>query len=559
MVAEVRPGPGLPATPLREAAPALATAAELIVQTVGALSRRSPSIVAAAAEELGSLVIGLHFDDGSEARLRAQHDGLVAESGPGEATVQCLFSEASLQRIFDLEQKPADVIGLGELDARGSAEGVVAAWRTFQILSQRAAGLRYVQGLWNRYRRDRGLDGARAAPPATSSPWPRPGIPDAAALLRGDARALARTASVASTRVLWDGKGGAGWWTLPGPRDADLNEVLEACRRRTADEIAAFIGPGEPRATLYDLMRDYPSRGGKGLRPTLCMATCAAFGGEPEDAVRISAAVEMFHNAFLIHDDIEDESESRRGDPCMHVAHGVGLAVNAGDGLNLMAVDAVLSNIDRLGLARTLALMHETIRMCRETIEGQAIELGWIRNHEVPPADEDYFHMVTKKTGWYTCISPCRLGAIAAGHTRSRELDLVGDVFHKVGIAFQIQDDMLNLVGEEALYGKESLGDLLEGKRTVMLIHLMRSLAGKERGEVAEWLTLPRTGKTFAEARWLLGLMEREGSLDYGRKVSADFARLGTRLFAESLEFLPESESKAILRQVAHYVTTRDL
>lgn len=92
-----------------------------------------------------------------------------------------------------------------------------------------------------------------------------------------------------------------------------------------------------------------------------------------------------------------------------------------------------------------------------------------------------------------------------------------------------------------------------------MLIHLMRSLAGKERGEVAEWLTLPRTGKTFAEARWLLGLMEREGSLDYGRKVSADFARLGTRLFAESLEFLPESESKAILRQVAHYVTTRDL
>src|SRR5436305_1175872 len=84
--------------------------------------------------------------------------------------------------------------------------------------------------------------------------------------------------------------------------------------------------------------------------------------------------------------------------------------------------------------------------------------------------------MVVKKTGWYTCISPCRLGAIAAGYTRPEGLDLLGRVFEKVGVAFQIQDDVLNLVGEESVYGKEILGDLLEGKRTLLLIHLMRWL-----------------------------------------------------------------------------------
>ncbi len=129
-----------------------------------------------------------------------------------------------------------------------------------------------------------------------------------------------------------------------------------------------------------------------------------------------------------------------------------------------------------MGLARTLALIDEIIRMCRESLEGQAIELGWIRKKIVPTRDADYINMVTKKTSWYTCQSPCRLGAIAAGHTRARELDLIGDVFQEVGVAFQIQDDVLNLIGEEDLYGKEALGDLLEGKRTLMLIHLMRTV-----------------------------------------------------------------------------------
>src|SRR4029450_2319366 len=98
-----------------------------------------------------------------------------------------------------------------------------------------------------------------------------------------------------------------------------------------------------------------------------------------------------------------------RGRDSRHTEHGVPLAVNAGDALNLLAVDTVLSNIEGLGLARTLGLIREVIHRGRESIEGQAIDLGWIRRKVVPNRDADYVKMAAKKTGWYTCRSPVRL------------------------------------------------------------------------------------------------------------------------------------------------------
>lgn len=534
------------------------TSAGLLRETVDALSRRTPSIAAASAAELGNEVINFHFGDGSTMSLRRSHNRLQVAELQHSPTVECFFDDHLLRTLYDLTQSPASSLVPGSFDVRGPTESVLAAYRTFQLLSQRAAGLRFVQQLWTSYRAERALD--RGSTKVEVSPFgKRYPMPDAAALLRKRTTLTQKSASVATTRTLWDGQRGEGWWDLLGPKDADLQEILDLCSKAIAREIRGLIPDREPRATLYDLMADYPGRGGKGLRPTLCVAACGAFGGQPREAVRIAAALEMFHNAFLIHDDIEDESDFRRKDPCLHVQHGIGLAVNAGDGLNLQALEAVLSNIPSLGLTRTLAMIHEIINMCRETIEGQALELGWIRHGDVPGTDEAYFEMATKKTGWYTCMSPCRLGATAAGHTRPGELDLLGNVFHKVGISFQIQDDLLNLLGKEELYGKEPLGDLLEGKRTLMLIHLMRGLRGKQRREVLEWLNQPRTKKRVSEAEWVLDLMHQKGSIEYGIEAASSYARQGTELFEKDLGFIPESEAKAVLRQVADYVNTREL
>jgi geranylgeranyl diphosphate synthase type II len=439
-------------------------------------------------------------------------------------------------------------------------------------LAQRASGLRAVQALWREYRDQfRGLWGEPAQPhPPFRYPDPvsRPGNAGWSALdflarrYPEDQDKVEGTVSGtvhADTRMVWDGHISTPWWHLSDTPDADLLEIMTRCKARVAEELDRIIPNREPKAQLYGLMREYPAREGKGLRPTLTIATCVAFGGQSIEAIRTAAAIELFHNAFLVHDDIADESTHRRGGLTLYSEHGLGLAVNTGDAMNLLAIDAILSNLEFLGLARTLGLIHEVIHMCRESLEGQAIELGWIRQGSVPPEDEDYFLMSTKKTGWYTCISPCRMGAVCAGETDPTVLDRFNEVFRLIGVAFQIQDDVLNLVGETALYGKEPLGDLLECKRTVMLIHLFRTADPKTRKRLYELIRTPRAGKVQSDAEEILAEMQRFGSIEYAIALADRIAHQGARRFEEDLAFLPETEAKGVLRQIANYVTTRPL
>ena len=546
------------------------TAARLLVDTVEALSGRAPAIAAAAGRQLGSIILSIHFGDQSHATLTAQHSRLLAREGHVlHSHVEAYFDDRALRLLFDRQSRPVDEVWRASLDVRGERDAVLAVWRTFRLLSQRASGLRVVQDRWRDYREKR-PDSWLVAPEPTGATgttderhptgWRALDYLDLRHPIETDRTpTIVGGATFLDGRELWDGRRSASWWALPDVFDADLLETMRACRDRVRAELARTLPEREPRIHLYDLMREYPSREGKGLRPTLIIATCCALGGRAEDAIRTAAAAELFHNGFLVHDDIADASTHRRNAATLHATHGIGLAVNVGDGLNLLAVDAVLSNLATLGLARTLGLIHEVLHMCRETIEGQAIELGWIRDHVVPLTDDDYFHMSTKKTGWYTCISPCRLGAICAGETDPAVLDRFNEAFRLIGIAFQIQDDVLNLIGEEALYGKEPLGDLLEGKRTVMIIHLFREADGPTRARMDEILRLPRAEKTLHDAQEMLRAMQQVGSIDYAIALADRLAHSGVDRFESDLSPLPENEAKGVLRQIANYVTTRPL
>lgn len=554
------------------------TGTGLFSATIDALSTRAPAVVAAAAAELGEVGLGLHFGDGTQATLRRRRSRLLVDRElSGSLDVELYFDSRAMNLLFDLARRPVEETIEGSLDIRGERSCVLAVWRTFRLLSHRASGLRAVQELWRTYRDQaphlwgvvpEPLDRNGPAPTATPSPrltgWRAldfldERLPSPHTGGQDGGHALSVPTVLTATRSLWDGHVSNGWWRTEQVWDGDLMEVMSRCRDRVAAEMDTLIPDRQPRGDLYHLMRAYPSRQGKGLRPTLTVASCGAFGGRPDDAVRVAAALELFHNGFLVHDDIADESTHRRGKPTLHERHGVGLAVNTGDGLNLLAVDAVLSNLSSLGLARTLGLIHEIMHMCRETVEGQAIELGWIARRYIPRGDRAYFHMSTKKTGWYTCISPCRLGAVSAGVTEPSQLDALNEALRWIGIAFQIQDDALNLLGEEALYGKEPLGDLLEGKRTVMLIHLMRSVSARERPEMERLVLLPRAEKTQADAQTILAAMEHHGSIDYALDVADRLAHRGAKRFELDLKFVDENESKGVLRQVANYVTTRPL
>lgn len=550
----------------------LGSSAALLVATVETIGARAPAVMAAAAHELAAVHLALHFGDGSHASLHREHSRLVATpTEPETPSVAVHFDDRSLKLLFDADRKPVDALFAGSLDVRGTREEVLATWRCFALLAQRASGLRAVQALWAAYREQhaaRWREPVRTEAPArrrgvaqrAPSQWPALDYLDRRYPADVELRRADHPPFFARARSLWDGRRGHAWGDQPPVFDNDLQQTMQRFKARVTEEILSLLPKRRaPREELYEPMRDYVTREGKGLRPTLVIATCMALGGALEHGVRAAAALEMFHNGFLVHDDIADGSTHRRGRPTLHQKYGVGIAVNAGDGMNLFAVDLVLSNLPTRGLAGTLALIHEVLHMCRETVEGQAVELGWIRRNVVPPRDADYFRMSTQKTGWYTCITPARMGAVCAGVTDPEVLARFNETFRLIGIAFQIQDDVLNLVGETERYGKEALGDLLEGKRTVMMIHLFRSANERVKRRMRAINALPREAKTQTHAEEMLAAMKKAGSIDYAIALADRLAHRGVRHFERDLAFIGNNEAKAVLRQIAHYVTTRAL
>jgi geranylgeranyl diphosphate synthase, type II len=334
--------------------------------------------------------------------------------------------------------------------------------------------------------------------------------------------------------------------------------VLGDYRDRVLDRICALVPKNRYQRTLYAPMLEYPLREGKGFRPALCLAVCQACGGRLEEALDTAAALEMFHNAFLIHDDIEDESETRRGHPTLHQKYGVAIATNVGDGLNMLAMRTLLGNTRRLGLQKALALIFEVERMARESTEGQSIELDWVKYDRPDVTLRDYLTMIYKKTCWYTCISPMRTGALI-GNAGADCLDGFIPFGFKVGAAFQIQDDILNLTAQEALYGKEIGGDLAEGKRTVMFVHLLRHARKPDRTRILEIYGRARGEKTVEDLALVLDCMHRYGSIEFAHTLSQSLTLSASRIFERRFKWMAPSPYRQFLEEMIDYMIDRPL
>lgn len=338
--------------------------------------------------------------------------------------------------------------------------------------------------------------------------------------------------------------------------DALIAEVLADYGGRVREQIEHWLPPRPGvRPYLDDLLSDYPRRAGKLLRPCICLAAARCFGAAIENALPSAVSIELLHNATLVHDDIEDDSDQRRGAPTLHAMHGVPLALNAGDALAMLGVAPLKENYFRLGPALALRVFEETERTAWFTAEGQALELGWQRDSRLDTSEEDYLHMVLLKTCWMTVIHPLRVGSMIGSRGRFDPDRLVRLGFF-VGAAFQIQDDLLNL-DSDPRYGKERDGDLHEGKRTLMLVHALREAAPVEHRRLTRFLCKQRSRRTRAEIQWVHDLVERTGAMTYARGVAAGLVGAAQRELEQLSSQMAPGRDLEFLRALPAWVLRR--
>jgi geranylgeranyl pyrophosphate synthase/uncharacterized protein with NAD-binding domain and iron-sulfur cluster len=318
---------------------------------------------------------------------------------------------------------------------------------------------------------------------------------------------------------------------VPGP--TGFLERLGWYRSLLSDTLAAGVPTWEPQRHLYGLVKDFVDRSGKGLRPALCIATARALGGHAENAFLPAAGLEMLHNAFLVHDDIEDGSDQRRGVATMHRRAGIPIAVNTGDSMNALAMRFFRRTGERLGPAAALRIFDEVDHLLVETLEGQATELGWVQDNDLTVGADDYLRLVLKKTAWYSFIHPMRIGALVA-NADDANLSRFNRLGYLLGLAFQITDDVLNLNGSVARYGKEIDGDLWEGKRTLLLTQALGRASAVDRAWISGFLARPRQRRLPREVLKLHAIISDSGSIQWAQQAAAAFAEAASREFDSS-------------------------
>jgi geranylgeranyl diphosphate synthase type I len=271
---------------------------------------------------------------------------------------------------------------------------------------------------------------------------------------------------------------------------------------------------------LFEPLVRFIGAGGKRVRPCLALIGCEAAGAPKERGLSVGVAIELFQAAALIHDDIADESELRRNIACVHVSEGVGLAINIGDSALVAASQAILAD-DALDADTKLAILDGFLAMQRRTIEGQALDLGWVRDGRWDLEVEDYLNMARLKTAYYSCAVPLALGATAGGGSQEL-IDGLTSFGISCGLAFQIIDDLLNLADDGEEQGKDLKSDISEGKRTLIMVYALHHLDERDRNRLIEILSSHTTdGAELDEA---VALARKAGALDYAHSYAIDLA-----------------------------------
>ncbi len=312
---------------------------------------------------------------------------------------------------------------------------------------------------------------------------------------------------------------------------ADLQKVEEECCQQSVSNVQPITEIGQYLQVS----------GGKRLRPALVLLASKLCGYEGPAAVRLGAVVELIHTATLVHDDVIDEADTRRGRPSTNSRWGNHMSVLAGDWLYMQAFNSALAE-------RKFKILDVLIGLTQVMVEGELLQLTLLRKIDV--SEDQYLSLAYRKTAclFAACL---RLGAILGNRTDEEETGL-GTYGANLGLAFQLVDDLLDFTSSEEKLGKPIGNDLREGKVTLPLIYLLRECSPQEAQKVS--LVLEERGFRSVRFSEILELVERYRALQAAREKAQQFAELAKNC----LENFPDSPYKDALRSLPDFIVERE-
>jgi len=331
-------------------------------------------------------------------------------------------------------------------------------------------------------------------------------------------------------------------WRLASVKNLTIKEVFDLVRPdllRVEEEFGLQTTTDvRPIAEIGQYLQE---GGGKRLRPALVLLAAKLCGYEGVSAIRLGAVMEMIHTATLVHDDVIDEADTRRGRPSTNCRWGNPMSVLAGDWLYMQAFNIALSE-------RNFRILDILIRLTQVMVEGELLQLTSLRKPTV--SEEEYLELAYRKTA---CLfSAClRLGALLGGKTEEEETRL-GLYGIKLGLAFQLIDDLLDFTSSEEVLGKPIGNDVREGKMTLPLIYLMQRCTPEEARKVSR--VLEEGGFQSPEFAEILDLIDHYGTLNATREKAQDFSD-EARSF---LEGYPHSPYKDALHSLPDFILERE-
>jgi geranylgeranyl diphosphate synthase type I len=325
----------------------------------------------------------------------------------------------------------------------------------------------------------------------------------------------------------------------------NVMDILKKYSESIDREIEESLKTIDP-SVLCEASEHLIKAGGKKLRPSLVVLSCEAVGGRTEDALKTAAAIELIHTFSLIHDDIMDKDEMRRGKPSVHVLWGEPMAILAGDTLFSKAFETVLeTDMTNVPPKRTVNALKTVVDSCIKICEGQALDIGFEGKLDVK--EEEYMEMIYKKTAALIAAAT-KAGAILGGGN-DEQIEALSEYGRLIGLAFQIQDDYLDVVSEAEKIGKPVGSDIVEGKMTLMVVHALANASLEDKDKLTSILNA--NNEDLVDDA--IAIFNKYGSIEYTQNIALDNVKTAKEL----LNVLEDSEAKEALELFADFVLER--